>query len=479
MLWIALRLTKLPLEIFLRGMPTPEPMAVAEGHQIMDCDRKARLRGLHPGMGKATALALAPNLIIKARDPAGETEALLGLAGWATAYTPAVTLEFPDALLLEISGSLKLLGGLEIAVQEMSATIREMGFSAAIACAPTSRAAIWLVRSMDDGTQSMECAFADADGLKQALAALPLTAMKCHTDILCELQTMGAAQIGDLLALPRDGLARRFGSQLMNEVDCALGLRSEARSFFKPPAQFHAALEFPAEVSQTEALLFAARRLFVQLAGFLGARCAGVNDVTIKLAHRERTTSIAIGMVAPSRDATHFTLLLRERLVHLALPEPVRSISVSANDFIPLAGKNLSLIAQDAAGESRTHLIEKLRARLGVTAVQNIATLEDHRPEKSSVIHEMGAKQLAFNFCERPFWLLTEPLPLKEVDFKPHHNGPLKLLAGPERIDSGWWDGEAMRDYFIASAQDHSLLWIYRERRPVHNGRWYLHGIFA
>src|SRR4029077_18730938 len=107
-MWIAIRLPRLPLEIFLRGSSTPEPFAVEERHCVFSCDRKALSRGVRAGMAVAAALALAPRLRIAPRDPATETEALLGVAGWAAQFTPGVALEFPDAVLLEAAGSLKL-----------------------------------------------------------------------------------------------------------------------------------------------------------------------------------------------------------------------------------------------------------------------------------------------------------------------------------------------------------------------------------
>ena len=81
-------------------------------------------------------------------------------------------------------------------------------------------------------------------------------------------------------------------------------------------------------------------------------------------------------------------------------------------------------------------------------------------------------------FGERPLWLLHRPRPLAEIGERPHHEGPLELLAGPERIESGWWDGDdAARDYFVARACNESLVWIFRDRRG--EGGWYLHGVFA
>src|SRR5512134_3702963 len=111
--WIALYLPHLPLEALTRALATPEPQAVAEHHRIVACDGKAVARGVRPGLSTAAASVLARELAIQPRNPAEETECLLGLAGWAAQYTPSVALELPDSLVLEVSGSLKLFRGLE------------------------------------------------------------------------------------------------------------------------------------------------------------------------------------------------------------------------------------------------------------------------------------------------------------------------------------------------------------------------------
>jgi protein ImuB len=65
----------------------------------------------------------------------------------------------------------------------------------------------------------------------------------------------------------------------------------------------------------------------------------------------------------------------------------------------------------------------------------------------------------------------------------------LRLLAGPQRIETGWWDavpaGPAVRDYFIARSDHAGLLWVYRERPDTDPeaqagpARWYLQGLYA
>jgi len=318
-MWIAVRLPQLPLEIFLRGSSTPEPFAVEERHRILACDRKALARGVRAGMAVSAALALAPQLRIAPRDPAAETEALLGVAGWAAQFTPGVALEFPGCVLLEVSGSLKLFGGLEPLLSRLRRGLKEMGWSTALAAAPTPRAAFWLVLA---GKREFIGSMAE---LEPALAALSVEIFCRNDETLAALEAIGVRTLDKLRALPRDGVARRFGQGLLDELDRGLGRLPDPRIFFVPPARFRAAIELPAEITQAEALLFAARRLIVQLAGFLAARSGGVQRFVLGLRHRDRApTEIAVGLVAPSRDAEHFTLLLRERLAGLALAGPVR-----------------------------------------------------------------------------------------------------------------------------------------------------------
>jgi len=473
MLWIALHLPELPLEALLRGSPSPEAWAVAERHYVAACDGKACARGVRPGMSVSAALALAPQLRVRQREAPAETEALLGIAAWAMQFTPNVALEFPDTVLLEVSGSLKLFGGLATILGDLREGLAMMGFAASLAAAPTARAACWLTRARK------ETLITDAARIDETVSALPAAVLRCDDETHEALEAIGVTVLGDLFALPRDGLARRFGQSLLDDLDRARGRLADPRTFFTPPARFAAGIELAAEVTQTEALLFAAKRLLVQFAGYLAARSGGVQRFVLKLAHRDRgATEIAIGLVAPSRDAEHFTLLVRERLASVALREPVGAIAVEAADVLPLAGDNLGLFPDDAGAPGNwERLIERLRARLGADAVHALVTRAEHRPERASAPAKPDERQMKLEFGERPFWLLDAPRPLPEIGAVPDYEGPLTLLAGPERIESGWWDDDDIaRDYFVARTRTESLVWIYRERR---GGGWYLHGLFA
>ena len=74
--------------------------------------------------------------------------------------------------------------------------------------------------------------------------------------------------------------------------------------------------------------------------------------------------------------------------------------------------------------------------------------------------------------------MLPDPRPLPEEQGFPVHEGRLHIVAGPERIETGWWDDDGVaRDYYTAVNPHGLRLWIFRERNPA--AAWYLHGYFG
>ena len=92
----------------------------------------------------------------------------------------------------------------------------------------------------------------------------------------------------------------------------------------------------------------------------------------------------------------------------------------------------------------------------------------------------MRGPEVPLSGLPRPLWLLPEPVPLSERDQRPWWRGPLTLLAGPERIETGWWDdGLVQRDYFIAEGESAGWVWIFRTRSRDDDAGWYLQGMFG
>lgn len=473
MLWLALHLPALPLEALTYDPASPEPLAVVEGGAVLVCDAKAYALGVRRGMGLAAARALAPQLVARPRNERRERAALEGIAAWLCGFTPAVSLEPPHDLLAEVEGSLRLFGGLAALVERLRRGLDEIGFGGTLAAAPTARAALWLACA------GQEELIEEATELRPALAALP-AAVACAEPAARELlHNIGVASIGKLLKLPRAGVARRFGERLLDDLDRALGSLPEPRIFFKPAPRFAAKLEFDAEVLHAEGVLFAARRLLAQLEGLLAAQQAGIRRFTLTLAHRRGEPSVVeIGLGSPGREAERFVQLLRERLGALGAVAPIEAIRIEAGEFEPFAASTAGLFADARSdAENWARLVERLRARLG-DAVHGLALHEDHRPELASRSVEVDAQasKIEAPAAPRPLWIFDAPRPLQDREGAPQYEGALELLAGPERIESGWWDGrEVRRDYFVARAPNAALLWVFREA----GGGWYLHGVFS
>ncbi len=470
-----MHLPRLPLEAFAQASASTEARAVVDGTRIIVCNERAVARGMRNGMSLAAACALVPDLVHRPCDHAIEAAALEQLAAWALQFTPGVSLQAPSGLLLEIEGSLKLLGGIKAILAAIRQGAAGMGYTATIGVAPTVAAAWLLARAGCDTLVNCKRMIAST------VAPLPVKALDCDTATLETLAAIGVKTVGAALDLPRDGASRRFGPQFFEQLDRVLGTQPEARRFFAPPEKFSSKLELGVAVGHAEALLFAAQRLLVQLAGYLGARCGSVQHFKLLLTHEDLApTTLEIGLATPTRDPGRFIAVVREQLAALKLAAPVVQLTLDADDILVLAGENKTLFAEMADRSADwAKLIERLSARLGGEAVQSLSPRAEHRPEHAWQRAAPGARPLQVTPRPRPLWLLREPRPLKQVAEKPYSDhGPLAIVAGPERIESGWWDGgDVKRDYFVAQTAERSTVWVYRERRRP--GGWYLHGIFG
>ncbi len=527
-LWLALHLPQLPLETHTRAMAqsTASVVSMAEGGQarVLCADAAARQAGVYPGLILSAAHALVPELRVYRRNPDAERAALEHLAALAITYTSVVSVVPPLTVLLEIEGSLKLFSGAERLLRRLRAQVQRLGYTCALAVGPTALGAELLARA------GRTIIARDLMALRSALHSLPVSvltpaALSAHhcrfsrggrtmpegtSSMLHALRDIGVRSLGDLLRLPRAGLARRFGIGLVDALDRALGHRPDPRPRYEPPAQFESLLNFPEPVSAAEALLFCARRQLLELAAFLEARCAGARRVEWWLHHwRAAPTVIRIESAQVHRNARRFLELLRERLFRLSLPTAVESIELRAAELEAHEPDSVQLFpgAPRQQALTRSLLIERLRARLGNEAVHGFELHADHRPEhafrrrsftrssstEGSLSHppppqheRMGVRALS-----RPLWLLHTPAPLALKGTQPQWRGGLTIESGPERIESGWWDHRpAARDYYVARAQDGARLWVFRElayRTPPEQGkppqdpapRWFLHGVFS
>ncbi len=429
-------------------------------------------------------------------EPSGAAEAAAAtahaLAVWGLQFTPRVVL-LERAVLLELERSLRLFGGQEALRRRIEKHSAELG-AAGQAWAATALGALALARAAATSTPPRE--------LGRALDALPLQCLDAAAGQAALLQRLGCRRLGDVRRLPREGLARRCGPQLLQQLDQAYGLRAEQHAWFSLPQVFRARLELPARVEDAQALLFGARRLLLQLEGWLGARQAGAT--ALRLRWRFDTSrshdgwgELALRTALPLRSAEQLAGLLAEHLARLRLPAPVSELELELQDRLALAGTTASLLpgasAQDA-GVSRDLVLalQRVAARLGAQQVLQGVVLPDHRPEWQQAWHALGeaprdaATASAGSAGPRPGFLLRRPLPLRSRGGLPMWQGELRLLLGPQRIEGGWWQRDeaggtchVARDYWVAANERSGLLWVFRSREREAHAQWFLHGVFA
>jgi protein ImuB len=433
--------------------------------------------------------------------PAGASEALTplvdahtALAWWALRFTPMVA-RVEQSLVLEVSASERLFGGREALLQRLFETAPP-GVALAHAQGSTSLLALGRLWAQQP---------------EAPLQELPLHTLAAARAHLPTLQRLGCHSWGQLRALPRAGLARRFGAELVDALDRAWGVRAELYPWLSLPEVFDAPLELTAAVETAPALLFGARRLLAQLLVWLRARQHGVlalellweldarrSNAQHQDAHHQGTGQgrLELRTAEPTQDMQHVQRLLGEQLARVNLPAPVLYLRLRSLQTQALAGESHSLLPEDQRkGDSLHQMLERLGARLGSEQVQWVRPQQRHLPEQMQAWRPWTSApesraQVAVpppQTLALPTWLLTQPQLLQQKQHCPQYHGPLTLLAGPQRLETGWLEGEpALRDYFVARSTQAGLVWIYRERlaeggqkKTSAELRWFLHGLFA
>lgn len=473
MLWACLLLPHLALDTVLRRHPSPEePLALVAGPRprrvLSAVNDAAAARGLHRGQPVAAAEALCEGVRLVDDDPARLARARDFLAAWAYRYSSQVSTALPGAVLLEVQGSLGLFGPwprFEAALRE---DLQALGFRHRIALAPSAVGAAVLAAHQDG------LAVTSHDALRRALASVPVARARLPGGVAPALSRMAVRTLGQVFALPRSALGKRHGVELLDHLDRLLGQAPEVLPLYQPPDVFDAKIELNYDVESSQALLFPLRRLTADLAAYLAGRDGGVARFVLRLGHEDRDdTEVVVGLLAPERQPGMLFELARGRLERVAVPAPVRTLRLVARElppFVPAARELFEARPQQAV--EWPALRERLRARLGNESVYGLDPVADHRPERSFRRREGVAEPPppAGPAGPRPTWLLHRPIPLRDP-------AP-RLLAGPERIETGWWDGgDVQRDYYVLETSRGQRAWAFCA--PGESGPYMLHGWFA
>lgn len=491
-LWIGIHLPLLSLEHFAPNLSGDSISVVLEHERVLAMSRAARGAGIKPHMRRGSVLMLVPDAQIHDRCTQGEERMMQTVALAMLQYTPLVSVAEESTLICDVGASLTLFMGIRALCRRIRADLRGLGISARVSCAPTARGAWMLARSGGGRVAKMKT-------LEQRLDALPVLVVPAARQYSAWFEGIGCSTISQLRRLPRPGLQRRCGRPLLDMLDAAFGTAPELFVWVEPAETFNASIELFGRIENTDLLLIGAKRLVIQLAGWLCSKFMAAERVTIFLEHERgrvacAPSSVEIVLAEPTYDADHIMRLMKERFSTLDLVAPVIGLVLEVSQLRPMDAPNCDLFPDPGGSpEDQVRMLEILVSRLGAEKVQRPKPVADHRPEvanrwttvQEKVREADIAKQLPADLTSllRPTWLLAKPIALLMRDERPWYSSALRMVQGPERIEAAWWDTTAARDYFVAQGQSHELYYVFRERVTNADGesepRWFLHGLFG
>lgn len=452
--------------------------------------------GLQPGMAAAHARALVADLDVREAEPDNDRALLERLALHAAVHwTPVASVAAPDGLWLELTGTAHLFGGEARFCRRLLRFLQRLGFTARVAVAGTPGAAHALARYGDDPVTIL---LAGAE--TQALADLPLAALRLAPEALAAAARFGLERIGDLYPMPRGPLARRLGLAAVERLDQARGLVLEPIVPVVPVELPRAERRLLEPIATAEAIAQVMGDLIDDLVAALQARGEGLRAAFLEAIRLDGDAQrIAFGTASATRDAARLKRMLAMRIERI---EP--DLGIEAMTLTALRVEALAPVAMGAmlAGESRAAdlapLVDQLAGRAGEEALFRIGSAESDVPERA--VRRAGALSHppGWPAWKRPVRLLSRPERLSHVvallpDHPPRRfvwrGQRYRVVAGdgPERIHGEWWRNAremwAVRDYFRVEAEGGERFWLFRRgdgvEAPTGDLTWYMHGMFG
>ncbi|WP_417461621.1 Y-family DNA polymerase [Kordiimonas sp.] len=491
------------------GQQGKDPLALTETvdqtQKLYAVCPQASALGLRANMTLAEARAINPTLATSQANRVADAASLQKLARYMVRYSPLVSTDGRDGLLIDATGCAHLFGGESAMLAGMTSLLGKAGITACVAMAETVGAAWALARyrrgSITDGTTSLK-----------ALEGLPVRALRLDEASITTLGRLGLKTIGSLTSLPRASLARRFRGNpakavtaLLEKLDQTLGRRDEPINPLIPLPEWQVRQAFIEPAQHLETVEHAATGLAQDLANVLMEAGRGAKRLMFSAYRVDGTVQdLVVGISRPSRDAAHFMRLLSEKIKDLDAGFGFDLIMLSALESERLAPAQVGDLRQEEA-QAAAKLMDKLAARLGPGSVAKLKHCASHIPERAQQITTADEKDLGWADCaadkaRRPMRLLPHPEAVDVLSAVPEGapksfrwrrvDHKVVKAEGPERIACEWWlnPHDNTRDYYRVEVSSGARFWLFRHGlygvpgvRPGESQQphWYLHGFFA
>nr|WP_188052335.1 DNA polymerase Y family protein [Aureimonas fodinaquatilis] len=469
---------------------------------ITACCEAAMANGVRPGLTMAETRARFPFFAFEPAEPAADARLLEAIADWCDGYTPLVALDKPNGLLLDISGCAHLFGGEAALLDDLVRKLVAQGFKPQAAIASQAGPALALA-AYRPGFIVPETA-----AVEPILAPLPARALRFGAQTTAVLSRLGLKQVGDLLALPRAGLGRRFGADFMDRLDIGLGRAERPLNPRRLVPQLIHERRLCEPIGRMEDIEGLTLHLAQMLKPDLERRGQGARHLELALFRVDGVVDrVELRTAMPLRDPERIRRLFAERLKAIGderdagFGYDLLRLSVLSSAAMSDQQQNFTAGVDDNS-EALEILIDRLAARLGVESVQSLQPVASHWPEKAQRLQAglaTASVQLAHvpDYAPRPLRLLTPPEKIEAMAVLPEGE-PIRFvwrrathrvvrMEGPERIAPEWWqqavpDMPAMpaRDYFRIEDSEGRRYWMFRlGDYETQEPQWFLHGIFA
>lgn len=457
---------------------------------ISACNIHAERLGIQPGLVLADARAIVPNLEVRDEELGMSLNVLEELAAWGIRFTPVVSVDEPDGLLMDVSGCAHLWGGERAYVQAIESRLNARGYDVRVSMADTPGVA-WAVARYGEGNLIVR----NGHG-KERIADLPPEALRLDPDSVSRLHKLGLRRVGQFMNMERHVLRRRFGRQLLDQIDKALGTQLEKVNAITPPKVYEERLSCLEPIVTREGILIGLEKLLLVVCGRLQKEQKGLRSVSLRSYRIDgKIVEIRVGTHKPTHHVTHLMRLFEHKVSSIDPGLGIELFILEAFE-VEVNPAEQEQLWEEGAGLGDERLSELIDRMIDKGGIEISSFLPDERywPERSyrlaSSLMELASTAWRTDI-PRPVQLLDPPEVIEVSapipDYPPMlfvYRGNVHRISradGPERIEQEWWLQEGQhRDYYLVEDDTGVRFWIFR-RGHYHDTdyQWFLHGFFA
>jgi protein ImuB len=469
---------------FVTAQPAQSRMVVKEVSPV------AQDKGIAPGMVVADCRAILPGLQVFDHQDVCPEKLLHAIGEWCFRYTPVVAVDYPDGLILDISGCPHLWGGERPYFTNLITELNKYGYHVKGAIADTVGAA-WAVSRY--GRQRLTIV---GDQEHSILCDLPPSALRLEPLMLERLTKLGFYRIGDFIHLPRKALSRRFDDQLLKRLDQALGHESEMIQPIRPIQAYVEYLPCLEPICTVAGIEVALTQLLEKLHVRLRKEGKGIRSCTFKGQRVDGDMQqITIATIHASRNVAHLFKLFSLQIPRLK-PDLGFELFMLESPLVEELLPDKKVLWEVGGSDSEnevSELLDKIAGKIGRKAIRRYLPQAHYWPERSFRVTFSLKEQPEVSWPEqlRPIHLLPRP---ERISVTPGVSGDsflffvykgrmrkIQKMDGPERIECEWWiKKEWPRDYYRAEDEEGERYWLFRH--AIHNmdkPEWFLHGFFS